>query len=583
MTELALEQTLDLGDYLAAFRRRRGMIIGIAGIVFILGLITAFVWPPTYESSATILIEEQEIPVEMVQTTVTSYAGQRIQVISQRVMTRANLLKIIDKYALYVDERKRETTEEVLDTMRNDIKVDMVQADVVDPRSGRPMAATIAFTVGFEGENPVLVQKVANELTTLYLNENLRTRTEKTEETREFIAAEAERLNNEIQRLETALSAFKEKNIGLLPESRELVTQQIQRTQTEIDNITDQIRSAKETKVYLQGQLAVLDPYTTDDATDPASRLQALRTQYISLYSRYSPDHPDVLRTRREIAALEKEVGVVDTTADELAELEALQAKLDKAKQTYSDKHPDVKNLKRQIAALEKELQKPATVSHKAYADVNPSNPAYVNLSAQLEAQDIQVKLLTERQGKLKQKIAEYEDRLLQMPKVEAEYRTLARDYENTTIRYRELKSKQMTAEVAQAMEKERKGEKFTLIDPPILPEKPVSPNRPAIIFLSLVLALGAGVGSAAAAESMDSAVRGAKGVISILNTAPLAVIPYLASDADIGRERKRRWLMITGVMAGIILVLLLINFLYSPLDVLWFRGLRKIDTIVGG
>ena len=583
MTELALEQTLDLGDYLAAFRRRRGMITLIAGIVFILGLITAFVWPPTYESSATILIEEQEIPVEMVQTTVTSYAGQRIQVISQRVMTRANLLKIIDKYALYVDERKRETTEEVLDTMRQDIKVDMVQADVVDPRSGRPMAATIAFTVGFEGENPVLVQKVANELTTLYLNENLRTRTEKTEETREFIAAEAERLNNEIQRLETALSAFKEKNIGLLPESRELVTQQIQRTQTEIDNITDQIRSAKETKVYLQGQLAVLDPYTTDDATDPASRLQALRTQYISLYSRYSPDHPDVLRTKREIAALEKEVGVVDTTADELAELEALQAKLDKARQTYSEEHPDVKNLKRQIAALEKELQKPATVSRKAYADVNPSNPAYVNLSAQLEAQDIQVKLLTERQGKLKQKIAEYEDRLLQMPKVEAEYRTLTRDYENTTMRYRDLKSKQMTAEVAQAMEKERKGEKFTLIDPPILPEKPISPNRPAIIFLSLVLALGAGIGSAAAAESMDSAVRGAKGVISILNTAPLAVIPYLASDADIGRERKRRWLIIGGVITGIIVVLLLINFLYSPLDVLWFRGLRKIDNIVGG
>jgi hypothetical protein len=132
-------------------------------------------------------------------------------------------------------------------------------------------------------------------------------------------------------------------------------------------------------------------------------------------------------------------------------------------------------------------------------------------------------------------------------------------------------------------MEKERKGEKFTLIDPPILPEKPISPNRPAIIFLSLVLALGAGVGSAAAAESMDSAVRGAKGVISILNTAPLAVIPYLASDADIGRERKRRWLIIGGVIAGIIVVLLLINFLYSPLDVLWFRGLRKMDTIVGG
>ena len=101
MTELALEQTLDLGDYLAAFRRRRGMIVLIAGTVFILGLITAFVWPPTYASSATILIEEQEIPSELVQSTVTSYASERIQVISQRVMTRSNLLGIMDKYGLY--------------------------------------------------------------------------------------------------------------------------------------------------------------------------------------------------------------------------------------------------------------------------------------------------------------------------------------------------------------------------------------------------------------------------------------------------------------------------------------------------
>ena len=81
----------------------------------------------------------------------------------------------------------------------------------------------------------------------------------------------------------------------------------------------------------------------------------------------------------------------------------------------------------------------------------------------------------------------------------------------------------------------------------------------------------------------MDSAVRGAKGVISILNTAPLAVIPYLACQEDIGRERKRRWLIIAGVISGIIVILLLINFLYSPLDVLWFRGLRKMDTMVGG
>jgi uncharacterized protein involved in exopolysaccharide biosynthesis len=97
MAEMALEQTLDLGDYLAAFKRRRAMVVLIAGIVFALGLVTAFVWPPTYQSSATILIEEQEIPTELIASTVTSYASQRIEVISQRVMSRTNLLEIVEK------------------------------------------------------------------------------------------------------------------------------------------------------------------------------------------------------------------------------------------------------------------------------------------------------------------------------------------------------------------------------------------------------------------------------------------------------------------------------------------------------
>ena len=139
-----------------------------------------------------------------------------------------------------------------------------------------------------------------------------------------------------------------------------------------------------------------------------------------------------------------------------------------------------------------------------------------------------------------------------------------------------------MTAEVGQEMEKERKGEKFTLIDPAILPEEPVSPNRPAIIFLSLVLALGAGVGSAAVAESMDSTIRGAKGIMATLQMAPLAVIPYMANAAETGAQRRKRFIIFASVIAGIIVCLLLVNFLVSPLDVLWFRGLRKVDTIVG-
>jgi hypothetical protein len=179
-------------------------------------------------------------------------------------------------------------------------------------------------------------------------------------------------------------------------------------------------------------------------------------------------------------------------------------------------------------------------------------------------------------------KISDYEQRLLLTPQVESEYRALVRDYENASVRYQQIQAKQLAAEVGKELEKERKGEKFTLIDPAILPEEPISPNRPAIIFLSLVLALGAGVGSAAVAESMDSAVRGAKGLVAVLNTAPLAVIPYLANEADTSKDKFRKRMLIVSVAVGVIIILLLINFLVSPLDVLWFRGMRKVDTIIG-
>ena len=158
----------------------------------------------------------------------------------------------------------------------------------------------------------------------------------------------------------------------------------------------------------------------------------------------------------------------------------------------------------------------------------------------------------------------------------------IARELEQSSARYQATKAKQMTAEVGQEMEKERKGEKFTLIDPAVLPEEAVSPNRPAIIFLSLVLALGAGVGSAAVAESMSGAVRGAKGVTALLHTAPLAVIPYLANTADTRSRSKKKRLLLISTIAGIVILLLLVHFLFSPLDVLWFRGLRKVDAIVG-
>ena len=320
MAEMALEQTLDLGDYLSAFRRRRGMILLVAGAIFLIGLITASVWPPTYQSSSTILIEEQEIPSELIQSTVTSYAAQRIQVISQRVMARSNLMEIVEKYNLYEKDRKHYTTEEVLAEMRESISIDMINAEVMDPRTGRPASATIAFSLGFKSDNPKQAQQVASELTTLYLNENLKSRTEKAAETYDFLTIEADRYKEEITSLEEQLSEFKEKNLNTLPESRTLNTQSLQRTESELATIDTQIQSLEERKIYMQGQLPLLEPYATGDILSPNARLDALRTEYISLASRYSTDHPDVTRIKREIEALERETGNYSSPEDQRAQ-----------------------------------------------------------------------------------------------------------------------------------------------------------------------------------------------------------------------------------------------------------------------
>jgi len=583
MAELALEQTLDLGDYLSAFKRRRGLIIVVAGVVFTLGLIIAFILPPTYKSSSTILIEAQEVPADLIQSTVTSFAAQRIQVISQRIMTRTNLVEIMDEYGLYKDDRKRKTIEEILGKMRSDISVNMITADVVDPRTGRPAAATIAFTLSFNSESPVQAQKVAGEITTLFLNENLKSRTEKAAETYDFLTAEADRLKKEITHYETLLAAFKERNLNTLPESRALNEQALARAEQQLAATDTQIQSLKERKIYLEGQLPLLDPYSAGGVImSPGARLDALRTQYITLASRYSPDHPDVTSIKREIKALERETGNYASPDDLMAQINLLQQELATKKQLYTQEHPDVKILQRQIAALEEELRNPPAPAAAKVTPPNPDNPAYVNLQTQLAAANSEIRSHTTRRTQLLDKITEYEERLLQTPKSEQAYRAITRDLNQASGRYQNIRGKQMTAQVGQEMEKKRKGEKFTLIEPAVLPEEPISPNRPAIIFLSLVLALGAGVGSAAVSESMGSAVRGSKGLAAILQTAPLAVIPYLPNAADTRAQTRKKRIIIFSVVAAIIISVLLVHFLFSPLDVLWFRVMRKVDNIIG-
>ena len=576
------EQTKDLRDYWLFFQRRKKQIVLIMAVLLTISLVVAFSLPPTYRSTATILIEEQEIPPELVRSTITSYADQRIQVISQQVMTRANLMQVVEKYNLYPSKRKHETTEEILGRIRKDIKLDMVSADVIDRRSGSKTTATIAFTLAYDSETAESAQKVASELTSLYLNENLKTRQQKSAETSSFLTEEASRLSAHISEIETKVAAFKAKNQGRLPELMQLNMQLRDRTDSEIMETERQINLLEERKIYLESQLTQIKPNSPivsasgERILGSDERLKALEAQYTSLSGIYSTDHPDVIKMRREIVALQKATGETPDTQEQSKQLTFLRSELALANEKYSDNHPDVIKLKKAVAALENSI-KTSPVRSEPQRLRKPENPMFIALQTQLEVLLSETNSMRNKRNELKSKMASYEARVEQTPQVEREYLDLGRDHENSVRRYQELKAKQSEAQVAQELEKDSKGERFSLIDPPQLPEKPNSPNRPAILLLGMILSMGGGVAYAGVLESLDSSIKSSKELVAVLKAPLLSVIPYIENAQDRGRKRKGRGIVVFAIIAIILTASLLMHFFWIPLDVLWFAAFRKL------
>src|SRR5271168_1612027 len=228
------QKPADTREKLLSYWRRRRVFWQVAGAAFGGALLLAMFLPPTYRAMATILIEQQEIPQELVRSVITSFADQRVQIISQRVMTTQNLLSLIERYNLYPNIREKKPREVLLAKMREDIGMHMISADVIDPRSGRATQATIAFSVSYQSRSPDLALKVANDLTSLYLNENLTSRTQLGQQTAAFFTEEASRQAEHIAVLDKALTAFKEKHRNDLPDLVELNLQTMERTELDL-------------------------------------------------------------------------------------------------------------------------------------------------------------------------------------------------------------------------------------------------------------------------------------------------------------------------------------------------------------
>tara|TARA_A100001015_G_scaffold298910_1_gene382288 strand:+ start:570 stop:2348 length:1779 start_codon:yes stop_codon:yes gene_type:complete len=578
------EQDKTILDWLRQIRRRKYTGLLTAIVVWALAIIITFALPAIYRSTATILIEQQEIPKDLARSTITSFADQRLNVINQRVMTTSNLFKIINEFGLYKDLLDKKPREEVLEEIRAAIMMDIISADVIDPRSGRPTQATIAFNISFDHESPEMTQKVANEITNLFLNENIKQRTRNAQEATEFLREEADKLSQKMVQLDAELAEFKTGNIEKMPDMISMNLSMIDRAERQLQDLETRLSLLEDRKVYIQTQLLDMDPDSTlyseegEIIYSPKDRLKVLRVSLTRLRGMYTEDHPDVVRLLREIQALEDEHDVTVNNDALYESIALLQAKLLDLQAKYSPDHPDIVRTSKEIEALEdKLLEQDYQDADVKQASNDVTNPAYIQFTGQIDAIDTEVSMLQEIRQRTMRKLEGLEQRIMESPELERKYRSLSRDYASSQSKYLEITAKLNEAKIGESLELGNQSEKFTIIEPPLVPERPIRPNRALFLVLGLILALIVGFVAILTKEALDDALYDTKSVLHLTGMMPIATLPRVRNTEETSRAKKMRNLIIAAYLLAIITVIMLVHYLYMPLDVMYYKLLRSL------
>ena len=578
--------TIDLRQWLVGFKLRYKLLSIIAAVLLVLALLTVILWPSTYRSAATILIEQQEVPQDFVRSSVTSFAAERIQVINQKVMTTENLLRIINKFDLYSELLEKKPREVVIKEMSDGIGQNVISADVVDPRSGRPVQATIAFQVSFSHRSPRVAQQVASELTTLYLGENIKQRTAMADQTRSFLNSEAEKVKVAIVDLEDEISQFKTRNFDSLPEKTDINIRLLDRTERDMADIDRRVQTLREREIYLKNQLLKVNRQsptysdTGERVLSSSARLKYLQSKYVSQASVYSGEHPAMIRLLKEIDAMRAEYGAADSLVLRNKRLIDSEARLAKARATYSLDHPEVIRMVNIIHELRSSLESlvsSATLKEGRAVEVaEADNPAYLQVQSDLELSRSEIRSLETRRIELADILLGYQSRLDTAPEVERQYRNLIREYDQARLQYAEVRSKELEANVSRSLEIEQKGERFTLIEPALEPQQPISPNRPVILVLGFIFAFGSAAGLGIVLENADKSVKGRADLFALTGEPPLTVVPYISTEEELAENKSRVYKLLLSAAGAGLIGLVAIHMLYRPLDVLFFIILRK-------
>ena len=522
---MSQEYQLTFNDYLSIIRRRAVLLGATFFGLLVIALVIAVAIPPVYQSSGTIMVESQQIPTDLIPKMTTSLVEERIEVIRQRVMTRETLVKIIDKYRLFEDSSKSLTVTEKIDAMRKQISIEPIYAN---PNKSSRLQGTIAFRLTFEQRHAELAHKGANELVTLFLDENVKARTERATETTEFLTQEASKLKVELEALENQLATYKQGHGNSLPEHQQLRMNMVSRTESELKDVEREYKTAQEELRFLDLELSAakagLTPRTGTPYAKPNEDLGSLKAEYARISAIYTAAHPDVRTLKRKIDALE---AAAPAKAGDKAGGEAVNL--------------DVAKVQIKISATQSRIE---------------------SLAAQMKA--------------LRGKLAATEQQIIRSPLVEQGLVTLMRDHENARKKYEEISAKQMSAKITENLEGQNKAERFTLLEPPIFPEKPFKPDRIKIILIGFFLAIGGAGGLVFLLEALNQPIRGEEALAIAIRQRPMLVIPYITIESEIASRKRRIWKSASGLTVAIVLSLILVHFVYMPLDILMMKIISR-------
>lgn len=517
---MAIEREVTLNDYINIIRRRFPYIIGFFFSAFLATIAIALWLSPVYQSIGIILIESQQVQSDLAKQ---KYATDRFEALKQIVLSKDNLLKIAKNYKLYGLEKKSNISPELLvQTLRNNINVDLLKADT-GQWGDKP---TFAFNVTFTHYKSDDTYNIANDLVKLFLDENDRASKARATESAGFYAKEAEKQKIALEKIEKEVTNYKRLHSNSLPENKGVKVASLERLENDL-------RATQREYSATQAELRSLD--VSMESAKAGIGLNAPQEQ-----------------------------------SSGAEELEKLKLELAKQNSIYSENHPSVRALQRRIDVIEKNIPvgsaKPVTAQSVMVAKVQ----------AQIDTANARLKALDIEEASIRAKINQTEGLVMQSAQTEGTLGALLREYDNAKAAYVEIKAKQDSSKIAKNIEMENKGERFVLIEAPRLPEKSIKPNRLMIILAGFFGSIASAIGLAVLMEALDKRIRGVDVLASIMKIQPMATIPYITNKAELKRKKYIVSYTLFSILIIVFLVLLLVHLFLMPLDILTSKILSR-------